>query len=627
MLSPLSRSHAGVQARSTAQMDADLLSILKPGSPDLDGGEPELHHGTADTRYRDAVVFGTPKSPGRYSGGRKAEEPREPPWITIARKRQHQHNSQRAKSGSIQHLKTTTQADNGAHPAVSMPLATPPAAVSNAPTSWPPILPITDADITSPITATSEGSAAAHPLTTQTIVPHVWPPLIPNTTKAHGKPAEEHNYQDVTIKNEDAAISIAPVAPIASIWMEIPPATLKAHGESERRTGHAKESGHQRATTNTIARPKPLTSTPLWADVPAKSQPSTITNKGAAERYVEHILSSLDKSHLYNANYSSSGSQSSASSPFSSPMSSFSVSTSSSGSILVPPITPNPYDGCANRRLFERFVFEGTTYVHSARYPLTAQVQALSYFISGRAYDFFQREVSRACASWSLPDFFAELYNYCFPAEFRGEQLQIARRVLQGNVSVATYARGLEALYTLSGPGPGRGKGLRARVRKLWSGLRPELQDALWRERFDPDTATWEEVVAHAGAAERAERRPGAGAWDRSALEYRPRPRSARSDETEFDEDDTQIAFSPFGSDDDMDRRLGYGRKRKEYGPSRLTSHPDHSRQWDVTHSRSRKAPDSRGPDLQNSSRCFYCAKFGHASRHCPRRREAAELQ
>jgi hypothetical protein len=35
----------------------------------------------------------------------------------------------------------------------------------------------------------------------------------------------------------------------------------------------------------------------------------------------------------------------------------------------------------------------------------------------------------------------------------------------------------------------------RERVEKLWNGLRPELQQALWRENLEPQHSTWEQVL------------------------------------------------------------------------------------------------------------------------------------
>lgn len=86
------------------------------------------------------------------------------------------------------------------------------------------------------------------------------------------------------------------------------------------------------------------------------------------------------------------------------------------------PVVPKEYDGTPDSRLFNRFVTEGTTYVLDGRVEPDRQVLRLSYYLKGIAYDFYMQRVSLNFDQWTLPQFFEELFNYCFPVNFRLEQ-------------------------------------------------------------------------------------------------------------------------------------------------------------------------------------------------------------
>ena len=157
------------------------------------------------------------------------------------------------------------------------------------------------------------------------------------------------------------------------------------------------------------------------------------------------------------------------------------------------PIAPKEYNGAADARAYNRFVTEGTTYVLDGQVPKSRQVFVLSYCWDGIAYDFYTHKVSMNFAEWTLQEFYEELFNYCFPVNYRMEQRLKLKRCFQNDKKVSAYVRELEELYNMIGAVDEREK-----VIKLWYGLRGALQKGLWTALLNPETSTWEEVADHA---------------------------------------------------------------------------------------------------------------------------------
>ncbi|KAG1788018.1 uncharacterized protein HD556DRAFT_1245814, partial [Suillus plorans] len=86
------------------------------------------------------------------------------------------------------------------------------------------------------------------------------------------------------------------------------------------------------------------------------------------------------------------------------------------------PIPPKEYDGAVDPRAFHRFITEGTAYVEDGNVPRGRRVFVLSYYLKGKAHDFYVRQVSDRPGDWKLKEFFTELFNYCFPLDFRTKQ-------------------------------------------------------------------------------------------------------------------------------------------------------------------------------------------------------------
>ncbi|KAJ8586904.1 hypothetical protein M405DRAFT_864199 [Rhizopogon salebrosus TDB-379] len=110
------------------------------------------------------------------------------------------------------------------------------------------------------------------------------------------------------------------------------------------------------------------------------------------------------------------------------------------------PIPPATYDGAVNSRAFHRFITEGTAYVEDGRVSLRKKVFILSHFLKGKAHEFYIREVLGNPYRWRLHDFFTELFNYCFPINFRTKQCEKLKHCFQNEKSVRDYVYELKEL-------------------------------------------------------------------------------------------------------------------------------------------------------------------------------------
>ncbi|TFK17111.1 hypothetical protein FA15DRAFT_549776, partial [Coprinopsis marcescibilis] len=153
------------------------------------------------------------------------------------------------------------------------------------------------------------------------------------------------------------------------------------------------------------------------------------------------------------------------------------------------PIPPEKYDGTPDAQMFHRFATMVTTYLEDGKVPVKRHVLIISQYLTGEAYNYFVREFSFKQKTWSANRFLKGLFNYCFPVDFRDKQRAKLRRCFQNNKSVKQYVSELNELFTTIGF-----TDKRERVSKLWHGLRPSIQKALWKDKLHPDTAKWKHV-------------------------------------------------------------------------------------------------------------------------------------
>ncbi|RDB29688.1 Retrovirus-related Pol polyprotein from transposon opus [Hypsizygus marmoreus] len=297
---------------------------------------------------------------------------------------------------------------------------------------------------------------------------------------------------------------------------------------------------------------------------------------------------------------------------------------------LLKPVPPREYDGSADGRAFHRFVTEGTDYVQMGRVSRKRRVFVLSYYLKGRAYDFYTQKVASTSAEWDLQQFFSHMFNYCFPVDFRMRQREKLRRCFQNEKSVSEFTYELEELYNMIGVISERDQ-----VIKLWDSLIPVIQKGLWREGLNPEVSSWDDVCDAAQVIEIAEniaegrgnRRGGLGRGGAGSSNGGGFPGGGGGGFPRG----SGGGFHGSGTSDRRPSRPGYGRPRDDRGDRASGSQMGRGSGGRGGHvgssTSSRSAPvkkntvqlsDKDKNELLAAGKCFRCREPGHLSRNCP---------
>ena len=141
----------------------------------------------------------------------------------------------------------------------------------------------------------------------------------------------------------------------------------------------------------------------------------------------------------------------------------------------VPLSKPKDYDGTDDPFLFFQSITQSMAYIKEGQIPIDVQINKISYFLKGKAYKFYSSEVAYDIDNWTLEDFFNELFNYCFPPDFRIQQLEKLDSLKQGSMRVREYAAELKLISRTIGSIP-----VRELTGKLWKGLSINLLSELY---------------------------------------------------------------------------------------------------------------------------------------------------
>ncbi|KAE9400303.1 hypothetical protein BT96DRAFT_772713, partial [Gymnopus androsaceus JB14] len=152
------------------------------------------------------------------------------------------------------------------------------------------------------------------------------------------------------------------------------------------------------------------------------------------------------------------------------------------------------YDGSADSDKFQCFVLEATHYCKEGKVAKDEQVFLVAHFLTDKAYAFFTHKVAKNHDKWQLPKFFEELFNYCFPLNYRNQQQVRLRHCYQDDRSVSEYN-----LFTLVG-----GIGKHERVIRLWDGFNQNIHYELHHGKLNKEFHSWNEIVYKAELIEMA---------------------------------------------------------------------------------------------------------------------------
>ncbi|KAF9012337.1 hypothetical protein BDQ17DRAFT_1419734 [Cyathus striatus] len=85
-------------------------------------------------------------------------------------------------------------------------------------------------------------------------------------------------------------------------------------------------------------------------------------------------------------------------------------------SIKIPP--PKEYDGAPEARTFRQFMDETMAYISHGHLSKKSHIFVLSYYLKGKAAEFYEQRVANTHSKWTLDKFFTAMFNFIFPPDY-----------------------------------------------------------------------------------------------------------------------------------------------------------------------------------------------------------------
>jgi Mg2+/Co2+ transporter CorB len=127
------------------------------------------------------------------------------------------------------------------------------------------------------------------------------------------------------------------------------------------------------------------------------------------------------------------------------------------------------------------------------RVPKDQQVYNVSYYLDGKALNFYNQVVSKDEKNWDLKRFFTELFEFCFPVDFRNAQQKQLNRCFQNQKTVAAHVAEWSHIWNTIGL-----EDTQEKIVKLFNSFTYPVQTEITRKNLDPEVNSWDEIIIFA---------------------------------------------------------------------------------------------------------------------------------
>jgi len=181
--------------------------------------------------------------------------------------------------------------------------------------------------------------------------------------------------------------------------------------------------------------------------------------------------------------------------------------------VNVKPKEPSDYHGEVDFRKFNRFLKETRLYLKDAGFPKREYIMRIAPFLKGKALNFYTQKGELYETQWDLKMFYNQLFDFCFPPNYRMNLRDRLEKTIQlPDHPVTQYAHNIQEIFGMLG-----GVTQEDQVLKLWKGLKPEIQEGLWRDKLNPDHSSWDEILDQAVRIEMSLRAIGAKGYGKNS--------------------------------------------------------------------------------------------------------------
>ncbi|KZV91234.1 hypothetical protein EXIGLDRAFT_578761, partial [Exidia glandulosa HHB12029] len=157
------------------------------------------------------------------------------------------------------------------------------------------------------------------------------------------------------------------------------------------------------------------------------------------------------------------------------------------------------YNGAADWDKFNEFHLMFLKYCREAYIDRKRQVGKLLTLLTDKAKRFYMNEVAGREQDWTRDRLFIELYNYCFPADFRSRQRKRFDTFEQRSLTVKDYLAKLRSIADSIGDITDAQFGTR-----FLSGMKPELAKRCEIEGLNGETHDVRVIADYAQRVESA---------------------------------------------------------------------------------------------------------------------------